>query len=64
MKRNGEIIGKGALCHLQTGKQEVKSVPEGTECGVQFDGKLKLEVGDVLEAYKEDKIVKKLVLAS
>ena len=62
VKRNGEIIGKGALSHLQTGKQEVKSVPEGTECGVQFDGKLKLEVGDVLEAYKEEKKEKKLVL--
>src|SRR3989339_516976 len=63
VKRNGEIIGKGALSHLQTGKQEVKSVPEGTECGVHFDGKLKLEVGDVLDAYKEEKVVKKLVLS-
>ncbi|EKD43728.1 MAG: hypothetical protein ACD_72C00154G0001, partial [uncultured bacterium] len=62
VKRDKEIIGKGALSHLQTGKQEVKEVPEGTECGVHFDGKLKLEVGDVLEAYKEEKIVKKLVL--
>ncbi len=62
VKRDREIIGKGALSHLQTGKQEVKSIPEGTECGVQFDGKLRLEVGDVLEAYKEEKIVKKLVL--
>jgi len=62
VKRDREIIGKGALSHLQTGKQEVKSIPEGTECGVQFDGKLRLEVGDVLEAYKEEKVVKKLVL--
>ncbi len=64
VKRNGEIIGKGALSHLQTGKQEVKSVPEGTECGVHFDGKIKLEVGDVLEAYKEEKKEKKLVLTA
>ncbi len=63
VKRNKEIIGKGALSHLQTGKQEVKEIPEGTECGVQFDGKLRLEVGDVLEAYKEEKKEKKLVLS-
>ena len=62
VKRDKEIIGKGSLSHLQTGKQEVKEVPEGTECGVHFDGKLKLEIGDVLEAYKEEKIVKKLIL--
>lgn len=62
VKRNKEIIGKGALSHLQTGKQEVKEIPEGTECGVQFDGKLRLEEGDVLEAYKEEKKDKKLVL--
>jgi len=62
VKRDKEIIGKGALSHLQTGKQEVKEIPEGTECGVQFDGKLKLLVGDVLEAYKEEKKEKKLVL--
>jgi translation initiation factor IF-2 len=63
VKRNKEIIGKGALSHLQTGKQEVKEIPEGTEGGVQFDGKLRLEVGDVLEAYREDKKEKKLVLS-
>lgn len=62
VKRNKEIIGKGALSHLQTGKQEVKEIPEGTECGVQFDGKLRLEEGDILEAYKEEKKEKKLVL--
>ena len=37
-------------------------VPEGNECGLQFDGKLKLEVGDVIELYKEQKKDKKLVL--
>jgi translation initiation factor IF-2 len=62
VKRNKEIIGKGVLSHLQTGKQEVKEIPEGTECGVQFDGKLKLQEGDILEAYKEEKKEKKLVL--
>jgi translation initiation factor IF-2 len=63
VKRKGEIIGVGKLTKLQTGKQEVSEVPGGTECGVEFTGKLKLEEGDVLEAYKEEKKDKKLVLS-
>jgi len=62
VKRNKEIVAKGSLSHLQSGKQDMKEIPEGTECGVQFEGKMKLEVGDVLEAYKEETVVKKLVL--
>ena len=62
VKRKGEIIGIGKLTKLQTGKQEVKEVPGGTECGVEFSGKLKLEEGDVLEAYKEEKKERKLIL--
>jgi translation initiation factor IF-2 len=63
IKRKGEIIGNGKLTKLQTGKQEVNEVPAGTECGVEYTGKFKLEEGDVLEAYKEEKKEKKLVLS-
>ncbi len=63
VKRDKEIIGKGKLTKLQISKQEMSEIKEGSECGVQFDGKLKLEEGDVLEAYKEEKVVKKLVLS-
>lgn len=62
VKRDKEIIGKGKLSKLQISKQEMSEVPDGSECGIQFDGKLKLEEGDVLEAYKEEKKEKKLVL--
>lgn len=62
IKRNGEIIGVGKIAQLQTGKQQVNEVPGGTECGMQFESKLKLEEGDVLEMYKEEKKEKKLVL--
>ena len=62
VKRGGEIIGKGKITKLQISKQEMNEVPEGSECGIQFEGKLKLEVGDLLEAYKEEKKEKKLVL--
>ncbi len=62
VKRNGEVIGTGKLVQLQSGKQTVNELPEGNEGGLQFDGKLKLEIGDVLEAYKEEEIEKKLIL--
>jgi len=62
VKRGGEIIGLGKLTQLQTNKQVVNEIKEGTECGVQFEGKLRVEVGDVLEAYKEESKEKKLIL--
>jgi translation initiation factor IF-2 len=62
VKRNGEYIGLGAISTLQVGKQSVNEAPEGTECGIQYDGKLKVEIGDVIEAFREEKKEKKLVL--
>lgn len=62
VKRDGENVGLGKILKLQMSKQDVDEVPEGTECGVQYEGKLRVEVGDVLEAFKEEKKEKKLVL--
>ncbi len=62
VRRNGEVIGVGKIPQLQSGKQTVNELPEGNEGGLQFDGKLKLEVGDVLEAYVEEEKEKKLIL--
>lgn len=60
IRRDGEEIGAGILAKLQIGKQVEKQVPEGTECGLEFEGKERLEEGDVLEAYKEETVIKKL----
>ncbi len=62
VKREGNIVGYGKLTKLQSSKQEVNEIPQGTEGGVQFEGKVKVEEGDVLEAYKEETKAKKLVL--
>lgn len=62
VKRKGDIVGYGKLTQLQTGKQAVNEIPQGTEGGVQFEGKIKVEEGDVFEAYKEETKAKKLVL--
>ena len=60
--RAGVIVGNGKITKLQIGKQDEKQVPEGTECGLQFEGKEKLQNDDVLQTYKEEIKVKKLEL--
>lgn len=61
VKRSGEIIGTGKISVVKSGKQEMKEVPSGTECGVQFDGKVKIEEGDVLGVYTEESKTRKIV---
>lgn len=58
--RNNEIIGEGTIDSLQSGKSAVKEVGAGTECGLSFQGKLKLLVGDRLEAYTEESKARKV----
>lgn len=52
--RGEEVIAEGKIGSLQTGKVDVKQVEQGQECGLEFYGKAKLEVNDVLEMYKEE----------
>ncbi len=61
IKRDGEIIATGKISKCQTGKQEMKEIPGGSECGLTFEGKTKIEVDDVLEFYTEESKVRKIV---
>lgn len=61
VRRAGEEAGRGKAVTLQIGKQEVKEAASGTECGVRFEGKVKIEVGDSLEFYTEDSKIRKIV---
>jgi len=41
---------------LRSGRSDVKIMRAGQECGIKFKGRIKLEIGDMLEAYtKEEK---------
>ncbi len=62
VKRDGDLEGLGKISKCQVGQQDEKSVPSGTECGVNFEGKTKIEIGDILEVYTEEKVVKKLTV--
>jgi len=54
VKRGEEIIGKGNLSNLQQNKNATKEVGQGNECGITFDGNVKIKEGDTLIFYKEE----------
>ena len=61
VKRKGEILEIGTASKCQVGQQNMSEVPAGTECGIRYEGKEKIEEGDILEFYREDSKVKKIV---
>lgn len=52
VKRDGEIIGSGKMGNLQRNKENATEVGQGNECGLVFDGPVKLQVGDTLISYQ------------
>ena len=52
--REDKIIGEGKVDKIQIGMREVKKAQPGEECGVQYKGNVKAEVGDRLEFYEEE----------
>jgi len=58
--RGKELIGHGKLLKLQSGKQDVNEISVDQEGGLQVNSQTVLEVGDILQAYREDKIFKKM----
>lgn len=54
VKRGDDIIGQGKMQNLQQNKQNADEVNQGNECGVVFEGNVKIQVGDTLICYKEE----------
>ena len=53
--RNSEKVGNGKIVQLQKNKLEIKEGSKDEECAMLFEGEIKLEIGDSLEFYKEEK---------
>jgi translation initiation factor IF-2 len=53
--RNEELIGRGKLVGLQQNKKDVEKVIKGQDCGILFGGETRIEVGDTLTIYIEEK---------
>ncbi|HQF57513.1 MAG TPA: translation initiation factor IF-2 [Candidatus Magasanikbacteria bacterium] len=60
IKRNGLMMGEGSISQCKVGQQDMKEVPSGTECGMRFEGKERIEIGDILEIYKEEMKVREI----
>ncbi|MCB9798981.1 translation initiation factor IF-2 [Candidatus Nomurabacteria bacterium] len=60
--RDGKDIDEGVIKKCQVGQSKAKEIPQGTEGGMQVEGKTKIEIGDILEAYTEQSKAQKLVL--
>jgi len=54
VKRDDEIVGTGKITQLQKNKENADEVGSGNECGVTFEGNVKIQVGDTLIAYSEE----------
>jgi translation initiation factor IF-2 len=51
--RNKEIIWKGKIASLKRGKEDIKEVKEGFECGILLEGQRNdVKESDLLEAYE------------
>jgi translation initiation factor IF-2 len=50
--RDGVIIYDGRISSVQRGKDSVKEVKSGFECGITIDGYNDIKEGDVFECYE------------
>ena len=54
--RNGEKKFEGKLGSLRRGKDDVREVASGYECGIVLDGHNEVEVGDIIEAFSQERV--------
>ena len=58
--RDGIVVYTGELGSLKRFKDDVKEVASGYECGLNVDKFNDIKVGDVIEAYEEVEVARKL----
>ncbi|WP_299122133.1 translation initiation factor IF-2 [uncultured Winogradskyella sp.] len=58
--RDGVVVHTGELTALKRFKDDVKEVAKGYDCGMQIKGYNDIAIGDVIEAFQEIEVKKKL----
>ena len=53
--RDDKQIGEGVLGSLKKNTDQVHDMQEGSECGIRFEGDVKLQEKDILESWKEER---------
>ncbi len=54
--RKGEKVHEGKISSLRRGKDDVREVATGYECGIVLDDFTDFEVGDIIEAFSQEKV--------
>jgi len=50
--RKDEVIWKGRIASLKRGKEDIKEVNKGFECGILLEGRSDIQEGDIIQAYE------------
>ena len=58
--RDGVVIYTGELTSLKRFKDDAKEVAKGYDCGIQLKNYNDIQIGDVIEAFQEVEVKKKL----
>ena len=58
--RDGVVLYTGELLSLKRFKDDTKEVSKGYDCGMQIKNYNDINIGDIIEAYKEVAVKKKL----
>ncbi len=53
--RNEEKVGQGKIINLQRDKKEIGELEKGSDCGMLYEGDIKIEEGDILEVYIKER---------
>ncbi|MFH1820476.1 MAG: translation initiation factor IF-2 [Candidatus Nealsonbacteria bacterium] len=54
--RREEMMGRGRIINLQKNKKDIAKAKKGEECGLLYQGDVKIEEGDTLQIYVEEQI--------
>ena len=55
MSRNGKIIHEATITTLRHFRDEVTEITAGMDCGVVIQGFNDYEVGDIMEAHRQER---------
>ena len=53
--RNDKKVGSGRIINLQRDKKDIDKLTKGDEAGILFEGNVKIEKGDIIVAYVEER---------
>ena len=53
--RDDKKIGSGRIINLQRDKKDIDLLRKGDEAGILFEGNIKIEKGDILQAFVEER---------